>query len=172
MPFPLRIHVGDLLRAPGTSRRVSLTAPVSGLTVAQGGVVDDRAAAVHGRLDALSDAVFFSGTVEGEYRLECVRCLGAVEESFSLPADELFGTHITEDSDEGYPLRHDEIDLEPLVRDVVLLGVPLHPLCRPECAGLCAHCGADRNSSQCGCAEEEGHPALAALAELWQSRSS
>src|SRR5438105_4798541 len=124
MSFPLRIHVGDLLRAPGTSRRISLAASVSGLTVAQGGVAQDEPVSVRGRLDALSDAVFFSGVVEGRYRLECVRCLTGVDEGFSLPADELFGLHIAEDSEDGYPLRRDEIDLEPLVRDVVLLGVP------------------------------------------------
>ena len=172
MAFPLRIHVGDLLRAPGSSRRVSIEAPVDELGLGSNGPAAGTLLEVKGRLDALSEAVFFAGTVGGRYRLECVRCLATVEVDFRLPVEELFGRHIAPDSDEGYPLRHDEIDLDPLVRDAVLLGLPLHPLCRPDCAGLCARCGADLNTDPCQCDEDRAHPALAALAELWHSRSS
>ena len=57
------------------------------------------------------------------------------------------------DADEdAYPLVDDELDLEPLVRDAVLLELPLAPLCREDCAGLCPQCGANRNEGACGCA--------------------
>jgi uncharacterized protein len=47
-------------------------------------------------------------------------------------------------------LEVDRIDLEPLARETVLLELPLAPLCREDCAGLCAECGADRNTVDCG----------------------
>jgi uncharacterized protein len=58
------------------------------------------------------------------------------------------------------------IDLEPVVRDEVVLDLPLAPLCRPECLGLCSVCGTDLNSDPCsGHTDESDHP-LAALRQL------
>ena len=171
MASPLLIHVGPLLRAPGSSRRVTAEATLAGLRVAQGGVDEDSVLRVNGRLDALSEGVFFAGTVAGAYRLECARCLDEVESPFDLAAQELFAAHFSAESEDGYPLANEQVDLEPLVRDVVMLGIPLHPLCRHDCAGICGRCGAELNEAACECVEEHGHPAFAALADLWQSRT-
>ncbi len=55
-------------------------------------------------------------------------------------------------SDEDfYPIDLDAIDLAPLVRDAVVLELPMAPLCKDDCAGLCIHCGANRNEGDCGC---------------------
>ena len=53
--------------------------------------------------------------------------------------------------DELYPIADDFVDLGPLVRDAIVLELPMAPLCRDDCAGLCAVCGADRNEGECGC---------------------
>jgi uncharacterized protein len=55
------------------------------------------------------------------------------------------------DPEETYPLGDDHIDLEPMVHDAVLLELPPAPLCRPDCAGLCPWCGANRNLAPCSC---------------------
>jgi uncharacterized protein len=80
---------------------------------------------------------------------ECRRCLAPASGVLELPVRELY----TEDGDgdETYPLADDEVDLEPLVRDAVLLELPRAPLCRPNCLGLCPTCGANRNEEACGC---------------------
>ena len=52
------------------------------------------------------------------------------------------------DDDELYPIADDTIDLGPLVRDAIVLELPSAPLCRPDCRGLCPHCGADRNEGR------------------------
>ena len=54
--------------------------------------------------------------------------------------------------EEAYPLRGDELDLEPLARDAVILELPLAPLCSEGCLGLCPTCGANRNTEPCACA--------------------
>jgi uncharacterized protein len=53
--------------------------------------------------------------------------------------------------DELYPIVGDELDLAPLARDAIVLELPMAPLCRPDCAGLCPRCGANRNEGDCGC---------------------
>jgi uncharacterized protein len=51
----------------------------------------------------------------------------------------------------SYPIEHSFVDLAPLVHDAILLDLPLAPLCREECAGLCPFCGIDRNEGTCDC---------------------
>ena len=60
----------------------------------------------------------------------------------------------------------DSIDLSELVRQMLILAVPPCSLCRPECRGLCPHCGADRNQRECSCAEQQVDPRLEALRKL------
>jgi uncharacterized protein len=69
------------------------------------------------------------------------------------------------DEDEAYPFDGDELDLEPLVRDAVLLDLPLAPLCSPECRGICPRCGENWNVTTCAC-PQEGDPRWAALDAL------
>ena len=78
--------------------------------------------------------------------------------------EELFVT----DSEEGetYPILGDHIDLEPMVREVLVLGLPMAPVCRPDCAGLCPTCGVDRNRGPCACPAGETDPRWAALDAL------
>ena len=53
--------------------------------------------------------------------------------------------------DDLYPITDDTIDLGPLVRDAIVLELPMAPLCREDCLGLCPQCGADRNEAECSC---------------------
>jgi uncharacterized protein len=78
--------------------------------------------------------------------------------------DELF----EEDPVEGetYRLDHDALDLQPLVRDALVLDLPHTPLCGPECRGLCPNCGTDRNTSSCDCETHDTDPRWAALRSL------
>ena len=53
--------------------------------------------------------------------------------------------------EEAYLIENDAVDLAPLARDAILLDLPLAPLCREECRGLCPECGIDRNEESCDC---------------------
>jgi len=69
---------------------------------------------------------------------------------------------------EEYPLSVEgSIDIEPMVRDAVLLAVPFSPLCRPDCRGLCERCGGNRNLDRCSCTTQQADPRWAALDNLF-----
>ncbi|HET6915863.1 MAG TPA: DUF177 domain-containing protein [Acidimicrobiales bacterium] len=68
-----------------------------------------------------------------------------------------------EEDEETYPLKGELLDLQPLVRDALLLDLPLAPLCREDCKGLCPTCGADLNDGPCSCARAPADPRWAAL---------
>ncbi len=74
---------------------------------------------------------------------------------------ELFET--TPRDGESYPLGHDKVDLEPLARESLILDLPLVPLCKDDCRGLCATCGKDLNTGDCDCAPAGADVRWAAL---------
>lgn len=63
-------------------------------------------------------------------------------------------------------LRNDRLDLSELLRENVLLNLPLQPLCRAECRGLCSHCGVNLNETSCQCRVQEPDPRLRSLQRL------
>lgn len=129
----------------------------------------------HGHNDTVDDIRVRAG-LHGQFELLCARCLTSVptplEASFDLifrPAgvDAEPGEHaISEDETEIGYYEKSGLPLEDVVREQVLLTLPGRILCREECKGLCPHCGADRNASECGCVESSGDPRWGALAGI------
>ena len=119
------------------------------------------------RLESVVEGVLVTGTATVAIHGECVRCLGSVDDGLEIDVQELFvypGSGATED--EASRLDGDLIDLEPLLRDAVVLELPFQPLCMPDCAGLCAECGANLNDRPEHSHETAPDPRWAALARL------
>jgi uncharacterized protein len=93
------------------------------------------------------------GTIRAPWVGTCRRCAERVEGELQIPVHERFADlAVAGPSDEDfYPIDLDHIDLAPLVRDAVVLELPMAPLCKEDCAGLCPQCGANRNEGDCGC---------------------
>jgi DUF177 domain-containing protein len=159
---PFRISVADLLKRPGASRAVEIAAPLSGL--AGPGAEITGPIEVDATLERVPEGIVVRGTVEAQWQAACSRCLTPVTGTAQVHVDELFEPHPLEG--ETYLLDVDIVDLEPLVRDALLLELPAAPVCRDECAGLCPQCGIDRNTATCDCHEEELDPRWAALRSL------
>jgi uncharacterized protein len=106
--------------------------------------------------------------------LTCVRCL----EEFGVAVDQPFRVvvHVVDDAqfeadtgDEDFYLvrRSNPVwDVSDLIRDLMLLSVPLNPLCREDCAGICPECGANRNTMTCRCSSHKPDSPFADLARL------
>ncbi len=102
-------------------------------------------------LRAFDGGIAASGTVRAPWVGVCRRCATAVGGDLVIGVTERFAPDASPDDDELYPISDDTIDLGPLVRDAIVLELPSAPLCRPDCRGLCPHCGADRNEGECDC---------------------
>jgi uncharacterized protein len=98
------------------------------------------------RLESVMEGVLVSGEVDAPVAGQCARCLEPVEDTLELDVQELFAyegstTEATSGEDEVRRITGDSLDLAPLVRDAVVLTLPLSPTCTPDCAGLCVDCG-------------------------------
>ena len=144
---PLVLDTRELGRRPGSMRRVSRTAPApADLGVALIGVPPGADLELELRLESVVEGVLVSGTVTADVAGECGRCLEPVTDRLSVRVQELYayaGDEPVEaaDDDEDARMDGDLLDLEPAVRDALVLALPMTPLCRADCSGLCPGCG-------------------------------
>jgi uncharacterized protein len=145
---PLVLDTRELGRRPGSERRVTLTAPapadlgIEVLRVPEGSPIEFDI-----RLEAVVEGVLVTGSAEAELAGECVRCLEEISSEIAADFQELFvydDGSAGEDEEDGETGRlvGDLVDLEPLLRDAVVLALPFQPLCQDDCPGLCTECGA------------------------------
>ena len=106
-------------------------------------------------LESVIEGVLVTGSATAQLRGECVRCLTEVSDELVVDLQELY-VHPESEAveEEAGRLEGDLIDLEPLLRDAVVLDLPFQPLCREDCLGLCAECCANLNAHP-----EHGHDA-------------
>ena len=172
---PLVLDTRELPRRPGAMRTVSrvVAAPVD-LGVEMIGVPEGSDVSLDLRLESVSEGVLVSGSVSGTVTGECGRCLRAITDSFDVTIQELYAyehstTDETTEEDEVGRMQGDLIDLEPAVRDAVVLTLPTNPLCRPDCPGLCPDCGAHYDELPADHSHELADSRWAALRNLSNS---
>ena len=140
--------------------------------------------------NTIGENVYLEGSSEVDLEVECSRCVAryrhALRETFRLvlepvgerePPDpegaealKRDGLCLSDDLELGW-YRGAEIDMEPFLAEVVALAMPVQPLCRDDCAGLCPECGANRNEAACGCSELKPNSPFAVLASLRAEQS-
>lgn len=118
-------------------------------------------------LQNLESRVLASGTLRAAGTAECARCLAAFPLEWEVPVElmVLRDTHSDERESETLLImqRDGEVDLTEALRESAALAYPQTTICREECRGLCATCGADLNDGPCGCVEEPADPRWAGL---------
>ncbi len=164
MSNSLLINAAELLRRPGSERRIGLET-----TVAELGIADRRfdvgaTVVVSLRMESLTDGIVVDGELRAPWADSCRRCLAAASGEVVSEVHELYQQVITDP--DAFPIVGDQIDLAPMVRENLLLDGPLAPLCRPDCAGLCPTCGIDRNTATCDCDASVVDPRWDALTQL------
>lgn len=158
------MNVADLLFKPAARRSESVSGPTDRLVVTETVVAAGAELKVTAMLSSVSDGVLAEGSAHTTWTSECRRCLNPVIGETTATFQELYSLKPVEG--DTYPITHDQVDLELVAREAILLALPLAPLCREECAGLCLTCGADLNESVCSCTLADGDPRWAALEGL------
>jgi uncharacterized protein len=161
---PFLVEVAALRREPGSSRRVTISAPLSGLAVPTSAIVPGEAVVLDALLESVSEGILVRGTVTASWVGECRRCLEEARGELVIAVRELC-VEEPDDEETTYRLDGDVLDLAPIVHDACILELPLAPLCSEGCLGICPECGVNRNVERCPCAAPTD-PRWAALAAL------
>jgi uncharacterized protein len=171
---PLVLDTRELGRRPGSQREVSRTVPApADLGIEVLGVAEGSPVELDLRLEAVMEGVLVTGTARAGLEGECARCLEPVSDEVEVRFQELFvydDRNVDPDEElEVSTLQDDLVDLEPLLRDAVVLALPFQPLCTEDCPGLCAECGARLADDPDHGHGEPVDPRWAALAALTES---
>lgn len=173
----MQVNVAQLLKEPtGSSRTIELagTLPLD----------QDDLSHVQGEAELLrvSGGILVRGEFTAECQLVCSRCLKSFPQTLVFRTEEEFSPSIDIASGDALPPledapsftidEHHLLDLTELVRQHTLLAAPMKPLCRPDCAGLCPHCGANLNQDACRCSADTVTPFPVAFEKLKSARKS
>lgn len=147
---PLVLDTHDLGRRAGALRELHDTVPApEGIGLPVIGVPEGAPIELELRLESVSEGVLVTGVAGIHLEGECSRCLTPLQQDMEVDLQELFlyeDRHLEgEEEEEVNRMQGELLDLEPALRDAVVLDLPFIPLCREDCAGLCPVCGANIN---------------------------
>jgi uncharacterized protein len=142
---PLVFDTRTLPRRPGSARTETRTVPApADLHAGLAGVPEGSDLRLDVTLESVTEGVLVTAKAAAQITGECARCLEPVAQTIEVKCQELFSYEqdVGDADEDGYALDGDLLDLEPVLRDALVLALPLAPLCRQDCPGLCAECGA------------------------------
>jgi uncharacterized protein len=142
---PLVLDTRTLPRRPGSARTETRIVPApADLHTGLAGVPEGSDLRLDVTLESVSEGVLVTAKAAAPVTGECARCLEPVAQAIEVRFQELFSYEqgAGDAEEDGYSLDGDLLDLEPVLRDALVLSLPLAPLCRQDCPGLCAECGA------------------------------
>jgi uncharacterized protein len=161
---PLRLNVGFVVaQSAGFSRDFPLEIPHLNLTP------DVHLADLVGtvRVTRTPQGILLQADLRTLTELECVRCLTSFEQALKINFTELYAFSQRYVTDSGLLMPETGIiDLNPLLREYAVLEIPISPLCKLDCKGLCPICGNNLNESTCYHEDDSGDPRLASLKSL------
>jgi uncharacterized protein len=168
----MRFNVAQLLkRATGSSRRYQMREDIEDLDLEL--VIREP---LVGQIEMVrtADGILVRGELATAVELQCDRCLEPfiqkiefkIEEEFHPAIDMSTGAQLPYDEEETQIDEHHILDLTELMRQSIFLALPMHPVCRLNCPGLCAQCGKNLNEGPCDCEESMVDPRLEILKKL------
>lgn len=163
---PFVVHLSSLEGGPGERKPLVVAGTFDDISTSVVRIAPDASASFQGKVDWIEGGrVVLTGTVSIPWTGECRRCLGDAGGMVVADVREIFEPKPTEG--ETYELKGDVIDLEPMLREAIVLEFPMAPVvCRDDCAGLCPECGVNKNETSCDCDTEVRDIRWAALDDL------
>lgn len=145
--FPLRINVGFLIHASiSTSREINFDFPAISL----GNELNLQKLSGKVDLTRTPKGILIQAAFSSSIAAECVRCLDEFDLPLQVDFSELYAFHTNSVTESGLIVPEDaNIDLQPLLREYLLIEVPIKMVCRADCKGLCTVCGENLNHQTC-----------------------
>lgn len=186
----MKVHIGPIKGRKGASisvrfQEVEPDSPDESLTFAPGTPL-----VVEAKVTNTGRCYLVQGNIDADVLLECSRCLRTYREALTVPLHETFcpreegKRELHEDRTAFEDVDEDEwsgdervftgaeFDLTDVVWEQLILSLPMKLLCKEDCAGICPHCGADRNERPCDCEDRSVDPRLAVLAQWGTTAAS
>lgn len=165
----IRLDVSRIKNVPGETLRLDLYFPLDSVQTQHGQVSFNSPLRLTGSITNEDGKLKLTGSLEGEARIACGRCLDLFDLPVKAEMDEVYRSEYREGQDpcgEWVPFRGEVLDLTPEVVKAVLSALPMKLLCREDCRGLCQRCGTNLNREACRCSTDDVDPRMEVLRKL------
>ena len=166
----------DLANVGTTSKKIELVFDPAEIDLDGEDVTLTGKTEFSGETQRIDGKAHVRGTINADVSLDCTRCLEPIAKHIDVSFDDVFVDSSEEPDADEIEIGAEEldealvpdgqIDMAEVVREQILLALPIQVLCREDCKGLCPQCGANRNLIDCKCADDEIDPRWAALKSL------
>ena len=166
----LQLQLGRLKHDVGFSAPLDLEAGCDPSAYGYGDMPLGAPLILRGKAENISGEIFVTGQLIAGLTLECSRCGAAFSYKLTLPFQEIYSSQDMPPDESGEQDKHSfsgaGIDLTPEALRALFAEMPMKPLCREDCRGLCSQCGVDLNLEQCSCTALELDPRWEKLRDI------
>lgn len=161
----MKIDISEIMKKDGASLEVSFNGEIQELDRDESGFLFRDPVSFHGQLTNSEGVLKLDGKLNATYTVKCYRCLKEVAGSIDLPIREDFMTSEKQEESNAdvYTYEGKFIELDGVLRDNMVLNLPMKTVCSEACRGLCPKCGVDLNQGSCGCREDDINPRMTKL---------
>ncbi len=170
----MEINVARISKSEGIKEKIDLVQDVSGTKIDFNGenLLITSQIEVHGSMVNFEGKISVNLNIVTDVKRFCSRCLDSYDEHICV--DSIFsfvkeGADVNDDEDVYY-YKSDIIDIGDVVLGEIFAAMPMKPLCKEDCNGLCAICGKNKNITKCDCKEDNIDPRMQGLSKLFQSK--
>jgi len=165
----MKIDISDIVKVNGASIDLDFQEKIEGFDTAAGEYKFDKPTSFKGILTNNKGVLKLEGHLRTDYMVKCYRCLKDTSGELVVSVKEAFLSASAEADDEIYTYEGNYLEIEKVLKDNIILNLPMKQLCNINCKGLCDKCGANLNITQCSCREEEINPHMEVLKDYFNN---
>mgnify|MGYP000008498874 CR=1 FL=1 len=166
----MKIDVSDIVKTNGASMKVECSTELEDLGPEFSDYVFGEPIRFSGTMVNVGGLLKLKGRLDAKYTVKCYRCLKDVNREMGIDIKEDILNPQTNTDDESYTYEDNYVDIDRVLKDNIILNLPMKQLCSESCKGLCEICGNDLNIKECNCKKEQNiNPSLEALKKFFNS---
>mgnify|MGYP005838486289 CR=1 FL=1 len=165
----MRLDLSEIVKNDGASLEVQVQETISELNELVDDVTFNQPVRFNGKLVNISGILKLEGHMETGYNTKCFRCLLDLNGTLSVDVKEDIIDGRTNPDSETYTYEGNFFEIDKLIKDYVLLNLPVRHVCDEDCKGLCYKCGSNLNVAACECKEETINPQMEALKDFFKN---
>lgn len=164
----MKIDISDILKTDGASLHVEFDENFEDIRQ-YGDIVLNAPVSMKATLTNSGGILKLDGRLKTHFTGKCSKCLKNVENDLDLKISETIVNGKTSDDIEAYTYEGKLVDLDRIIKDNIILSLPMKLLCQQNCKGICPVCGCDRNVKSCDCSQEDINPQMEALKKFFDN---
>lgn len=165
----MKVNISDIVKINGASLNLELSEVMEDLNELENGLVFITPVDFVGQLENVNGILNLDGQLKVEYTVKCFRCLQNFSKGIEIKVKESFFNSEKNADAEAYTYQGNTLEIDKVLKDNIILNLPMKQLCRKSCKGLCAKCGIDLNESSCDCTDLEQNPQMEALKNFFEN---